>query len=83
MEDSPKCLVRIRVWSLCSDVKIELEEHGATAVTSHSVGHVTVRVHTTLGQQKSVLLGVAEFCEPEQVRSFDSKCHVPAGLHDV
>ena len=51
----------------CDDAKIELGEHRATAATSYTVGHLTARVHTILGQQKSLLLGMIVFCEPDQV----------------
>lgn len=48
-------------------MKIELGEHRATAATSHTVGHLIARVHTVLGQQKTLLLGMIVFCEPDQV----------------
>lgn len=48
-------------------MKVELGEHRATAANSHTVGHLTARIHTGLGQQKSLLFGMIAFCEPDQV----------------
>lgn len=59
--------VRIWVRVFWNDVKVDLGVHRATAATSRTVCHLIARVHTILGQQKSLLLGMFGFCEPNQV----------------